>query len=538
MRPLREVVAELGIPETDLEPYGHHKAKLSLDLVARLRRAPRGKLVLVTGMTPTKHGEGKTTTTIGLAQALCQRGSRAIATLREPSLGPVFGLKGGATGGGASEVLPRTDINLHFTGDFHAVGAAANLLATLVDAHLHHGNALSIDATRVVWKRALDTNDRALRHVVTGLGGSAHGPPRETGFVITAASEVMAILCLASGLDDLKRRLGEIVVAYRADDTPVLARDLRAQGAMAALLVDALRPNLVQTTEGTPAVLHGGPFGNIAHGTNSLLADWAALGLADYAVTEAGFGSDLGAEKFFHIACRAGGLWPSAVVIVATCRALKMHGGLEADGEDVAAVERGLLNLEHHVDVVRAFGFAPIVAVNRFATDTDAEVKAVLAACVRWGVAACEARPFQDGGKGCLALADLVEEAPAPPAPRFLYELSDDVRSKIETIATRVYGAAGVEYDYQALQSLRRIERMGLSGLPVCMAKTAMSVTDDPKRLGAPRGWMLTVRDVVPSAGAGFLVALAGDVMLMPGLGKSPAAQEIDVDANGRIVGI
>lgn len=536
MRPILDVARDLGIGEGDLSLYGPSKAKLSLALVERLRARRRGKLVLVTGITPTPHGEGKTTTTIGLAMAFARTG-KAVAALREPSLGPVFGVKGGATGGGKSEVQPRTEINLHFTGDKHAVGSAANLLATLADTHLHHGNALRLDPTRVTWPRCVDMNDRALRNVVLGLGGSANGPPRESSFVITAASEVMAVLCLASGIDDLKRRLAEIVLGYTTDGSPVRARDLKAEGAMAALLREALQPNLVQTTEGTPALIHGGPFGNIAHGTNSLLADWAGLGLADWVVTEAGFGADLGAEKFFHIASPAGGIWPSAVVVVATCRALKMHGSEGRHG-DADALSRGFPNLAQHVAIVRSFGLEPVVAVNRFADDTDREIEALLRGCEGLGASACVVTPFQDGSAGCDALARIVQKASAPSRPVALYRPEDDIRTKIETVAVRVYGAGGVEYDYAALQSIARVERMGLHRNPVCVAKTPHSLSDNPKRRGAPRDWLLTVRDVIPNAGAGFNVVLAGDVVLMPGLGKDPAAERIDLLPDGSVVGL
>jgi len=542
LRPILEIAAELGLAADEIEPYGRYKAKVSLDAVRR-RGPGRGRLILVTGINPTPAGEGKSTLAVGLTDALRLRGRRAVLCLREPSLGPVFGLKGGATGGGLAQVVPMEDINLHFTGDFHAVTSAHALLSALVDNHLHHGGAPALDPRRVTWRRAVDMNDRALRSIVVGLGGPGDGVPRQDGFVITAASEVMAILCLARDRADLEARLGAIIVGYGPDGQPVRARELGAPGAMAVLLKDALAPNLVQTLGGAPAFIHGGPFGNIAHGCNSLLATTAALALGELAVTEAGFGTDLGAEKFFDIKCRAGGLEPAAAVVVATVRALKLHGGvpLAALGaEDPEAVRRGAENLAKHVENVRRFGVPAVVALNRFASDTAAELDAALAACRAMDAPCAIADVHARGGAGALELADLVLDALARGGARFapLYGLELSLAEKIETIAREIYGADGVDYTPAAARELARLESLGLGNLPVCMAKTQYSLSDDPKRLGRPRGFRITVREVAPSAGAGFVVARAGDIMTMPGLPRHPAAAGMRLEPDGSIVGL
>ena len=540
LQPITAIAHRLGIPEPAVEPYGRYKAKVDLDW---LRTQPsHGKLILVTAVNPTPAGEGKTTTSIGLADALNRTGRRAVLALREPSMGPVFGAKGGATGGGRAQIAPMIDINLHFTGDFHAITAAHNLLAALLDNHIHWGNALGIDVRRVTWRRVLDVNDRALRDVVTALGGPANGYPRETGFDITVASEVMACLCLCDGLADLQERLARIVVAETADRRPVTARDLGADGAMAVILRDAVNPNLVQTLEGTPAFVHGGPFANIAHGCNSVIATRAALALGDYAVTEAGFGADLGAEKFFDIKCRASGLAPAAAVIVATVRALKMNGGVaKADlgTEDVAAVDRGAVNLARHIDNVRGFGVPVVVAINHFGGDTDAELEAVRAAARERGVAAIVCRHWADGGAGAVELAEAVaaladrggEFAPLYPADLPLF-------AKIEAIATRVYHAAEVVASPAIRAQLARWEAAGHGHLPVCMAKTQVSFSTDPTRLGAPEGHVVTVREVRLAAGAGFVVAILGELLTMPGLPRVPAANGIGLDADGQVTGL
>jgi formate--tetrahydrofolate ligase len=545
LRPIEDVASDAGLLPQELEPYGRHKGKVDLAVLDRLADRTDGRLVVVTGITPTSAGEGKTTTSIGLAQGMARVGTRAMLCLREPSMGPVFGAKGGGTGGGRAQVVPMEDINLHFTGDFHAVAAAHNLLAAAVDASRHHGNPTGMDARLVTWPRAMDMNDRALRHLVVGLGGRTGGVPRETGFVITAASEVMAILALADGAADLRDRLGRIVVAETADGGPVTAEDLRAAGAMAAVLRDALRPNLAQTLEGQPVLIHAGPFGNIASGNNSVLADRVAMKLADVVLTEAGFGTDLGFEKFCHLVSRAEGVRPSAAVIVATVRALKLHGGMAeaasmAGEEDVLAVERGAENLAAHVDNVRAFGIPAVVAVNRVAGDTDREVDLLVELARELGadeVAVSDG--FGRGGSGAEDLAKSVLAALERPSEfRPLNPPETPLREQIERVATRLYGAAGVEFSPAAEKALRRLDQRGLSRLPVCMAKSHMSLSHDPAMKGRPRSFVLPVRDLVPSVGAGFVIALCGDVLLMPGLGKEAAYTRIDVDEDGRITGL
>ncbi len=540
--PITEVAAGIGLGAEDVELYGRYKAKVSYAALRAVQERPQGKLILVTAISPTPAGEGKSTTTVGLGQALARLGERVIIALREPSLGPCMGIKGGAAGGGYSQVVPMEDINLHFTGDLHAITSAHNLLAALLDNHLQQGNELDIDPRRVVWKRVVDLNDRALRHIVIGLGGKVNGVPREDGFDITVASEIMAILCLARDLDDLKARIARIIVAYRRDGRPVTAGELRAQGALTALLKEALKPNLVQTLEHVPAFVHGGPFANIAHGCNSLTATKTALHMADYVVTEAGFGADLGAEKFFDIACRYGELTPCAAVVVATVRALKMHGGVakaELDRPDVEAVRRGCVNLEKHLENIAAFGVPAVVAVNEFATDTREEWEEVVACCRRHGVPAVLSSVFADGGAGGIELAKEVRtlaKADAAFAP--LYPLSMSVVDKIRTVATRIYGAADVVLAPAAEKTLADIAAYGYDELPVCIAKTPYSFSDDPSRIGRPEGFTLHVRELRIAAGAGFIVALTGDVMTMPGLPKRPAAEQIDVDAEGRISGL
>ena len=544
LRPITEVAASIGIPAERLDPYGKYKAKLDWELLRELDGGRDGKLVLVTAITPTPAGEGKTTTTIGLADGLRRVGKRAVAALREPSLGPVFGVKGGAAGGGWAQVVPIEDINLHFTGDFHAVGAANNLLAAMLDNHIQQGNALGLDPRRITWKRCVDMNDRQLRSIVDGLGGRGNGVPREDGFDITVASEVMAVLCLADSIADLKRRLSRIVVGYTYDDRPVTAGELKAVGAMAALLKDALRPNLVQTLEGTPALVHGGPFANIAHGCNSVMATRAALKLGDYAVTEAGFGADLGAEKFLDIKCRMAGLRPDAVVVVATVRALKMHGGLDKKDlgrEDLAALEKGVPNLLRHVSNIKEVYHLPcVVAINRFPTDTDAELSFLADKCRALGVNAVLSTVWEEGGRGGEALAREVVRLCETEngAFSFAYGMDCGAAEKIEAVVKRVYGGAGVSFLPAAQKQLDRLAAFGFDKLPVCIAKTQYSFSDDPSLLGAPEGFAVTVRDVRVAAGAGFLVVLTGSVMTMPGLPKSPAAERIDVDDNGVISGL
>lgn len=542
MKPITEIGASIGIPAEDLENYGPYKAKISLKFTKELEKKPMGHLILVTAISPTPAGEGKTTTTVGLGQALAQLGKKAMICLREPSLGPCMGIKGGAAGGGYSQVVPMEDINLHFTGDLHAITAAHNLLAAMVDNHIQQGNVLGIDPRRVVWNRVMDMNDRVLRHIVVGLGGHANGVPRESGFDITVASEVMAILCLATSIRDMKERFAKIIVGYTYDNKPVTAGDIHAQGAMAALMKDALKPNLVQTLEHVPAFIHGGPFANIAHGCNSILATKTALHLADYVVTEAGFGADLGAEKFLDIKCRFAGLKPDAAVLVATIRALKMNGGKaknELTESDPEAVKRGLPNLLRHISNLKKFGLPIVVALNMFPSDTAEEKKVIEDACREAGVPVAESTVFVDGGRGGLDLGRKVLEAIDKGADyKPLYDLDLSLKEKIETIAKNIYGAANVQYDSAAEKELKHIEDMGFRNVPVCIAKTPVSFSDDPAKLGAPTGFTLHVRDVRISAGAGFVVVLTGKVMTMPGLPKRPAAERIDVDDDGNITGL
>ena len=546
LQPIRDVAAAtLGIAEEHLVPYGHYKAKVDLNYLATLSERPLGRLVLVTALSPTPPGEGKTTTTVGLTDALHGLGHRTVACLREPSMGPVFGMKGGAAGGGYSQVVPMTEINLHFTGDFAAIAAANNLLAALIDNHVHHGNALDIDVRSVTWKRVLDTNDRALREVVVAMGGHVNGFPREDGFDIVVASELMAIFCLTESWGDLKKRIGDIVIGYTRSMAPITARDLEADGAMAVLLRDALAPNLVQTLEGAPAFVHGGPFANIAHGCSSVTATRAGLRLADFVVTEAGFGADLGAEKFVDIKCRKSGLRPDVAVVVATVRALKYHGGVplaDLAGEDLGAIEAGMVNLRRHLDNIRGvYGIPCVVAVNRFPTDTDQEIAAVVDLVAAEGVAAYPATHFADGGPGARALAHGVLEALEQPSPyefSFTYDDDQTLTEKVEAIATRLYGAGLVTWGAKARRRLQRIERDGYGHLPVCVAKTQYSFSTDPTSLGAPSGHELHVREVRLSAGAGFVVVVCGDMMTMPGLPADPSASRIDLAADGTILGL
>ena len=540
--PITDIADACGMDGAYIEQYGRYKAKIDNRFLKETNR-PDGKLVLVTAITPTPAGEGKTTTTVGLADGLRRIGRNAVVALREPSLGPVFGIKGGAAGGGYAQVVPMEDINLHFTGDFHAIGAANNLLAAMLDNHIQQGHALGIDVKRITWRRCVDMNDRQLRSIVDGLGGRMQGVPREDGFDITVASEVMAVLCLASDIPDLKARLGRIVVGYTYDDAPVTAADLKAAGAMAALLKDALKPNLVQTLEHTPALIHGGPFANIAHGCNSVTATRMALKLGDYAITEAGFGADLGAEKFLDIKCRMAGLKPDAVVVVATVRALKHHGGAaraELGREDLAALERGLPNLLQHVDNIKnVFGLPCVVAINAFPTDTAAELKLVEEKCRELGVSVALSEVWAKGGAGGTALAEEVVRLCEQPSDfRYSYALGGSIEEKLETICRRIYHADGVVLTPAAQKQARRLTELGFGELPICMAKTQYSFSDDPSLLGAPRGFTVTVRNLKVSAGAGFLVALTGDIMTMPGLPKVPAAERINGDENGRISGL
>lgn len=542
LRPITEIAKAAGIDEKHLEVYGRYKAKVDFSYFAENTRK-NGRLILVTAITPTPAGEGKTTTTIGLADGLKRIGKSAAVALREPSLGPVFGVKGGAAGGGYAQVVPMEDINLHFTGDFHAIGAANNLLAAMTDNHIYQGNALGIDPRRITWRRCVDMNDRQLRRIVNGLGGKTGGVPREDGYDITVASEIMAVFCLASSLKDLKKRLSAIVVGYTYDGKPVTAGDLKAQGAMAALLKDALKPNLVQTLEGTPAFVHGGPFANIAHGCNSVLATKAALATADYAVTEAGFGADLGAEKFFDIKCRLAGLKPSAVVLVATVRALKMHGGLdkkELNKEDLSAIEKGLPNLVRHLrNIKEVFGLPVVVAINKFPTDTEAEIKLVAEKCKALGANAVLSDVWAKGGAGGEALAkEVVKLCEEKSELKFAYEPTDSIEDKISAVAKKVYGGDGAEFTAEAKKQIKTLEELGFGDLPVCIAKTQYSFSDDAKKLGAPEGFKITVRSVKVSAGAGFAVALTGDIMTMPGLPAVPAAEKVDVDDDGKITGL
>ena len=541
--PISEIAKKAGIDDKYLEPYGKNKAKVDPQILKDLPEKDN-KLILVTAITPTPAGEGKTTTTVGLADGLARIGKNVTVALREPSLGPVFGVKGGAAGGGYAQVVPMEDINLHFTGDFHAIGAANNLLAAMLDNHIHQGNELGIDTRKITWKRCVDMNDRQLRFVVDGLNGKANGVPREDGYDITVASEIMAVFCLASSITDLKERLGRIIVGYTYDDKPVTAADLKAVGAMAALLKDALKPNLVQTLEGTPAFVHGGPFANIAHGCNSVMATRVARALGDYTVTEAGFGADLGAEKFLDIKCRMAGLVPSAVVVVATVRALKMHGGLkktELQTEDLGALERGIPNLLRHVHNIKDVYKLPcVVAVNRFPTDTDAEIDFIIEKCRELGVNTELSTVWAEGGKGGEALAREVVRLCEEEKGDFTYsyELDVPIEEKIKAVATKIYGGAGVTFTPEAKRQIRQLTALGFDKVPICIAKTQYSFTDDPKKLGAPEGFKITVRSVKVSAGAGFIVVLTGDIMTMPGLPKVPSAEKIDVDENGVISGL
>ena len=540
--PIKEVAAQIGITEDELEFYGKYKAKLSDELSARVQANPDGKLILVTAINPTPAGEGKTTTTAGLGQAMAKIGKKAIIALREPSLGPVFGIKGGAAGGGYAQVLPMEDINLHFTGDMHAITSANNLCCAMLDNHIQQGNALGIDQRRILIKRCLDMNDRALRNIVIGLGGKVNGVPREDHFIITVASEVMAILCLAADIDDLKRRLGNILVAYNYAGEPVYAKDLQADGAMTALLKDAIKPNLVQTLEGTPAIMHGGPFANIAHGCNSVRATKLALKLADYCITEAGFGSDLGAEKFLDIKCRFAGLRPSAIVLVATCRALKYNGGVpkaEVSQENLEALQKGTVNLGVHIENMRKYGVPVVVAINRFGTDTEAELSYIENYCKQNGADFALSDVFGKGGDGGVELAQKVVEACEKPSDFCpIYDIDLTVKEKIEAIATQIYGAAKVNYTTAAEKAIAEVQKLGADKLPVCIAKTQYSLSDDPALLGAPKDFTITVRNVSLSNGAGFTVVYTGDIMTMPGLPKAPAAHNIDVNNEGKITGL
>ena len=543
MLPIKEVAASIGIEEDDLELYGKYKAKISDELIEKSKNNPDGKLILVTAINPTPAGEGKTTTSVGLGQAFGKLGKKALIALREPSLGPCFGIKGGAAGGGYAQVVPMEDLNLHFTGDFHAITSANNLLAALLDNHIQQGNELGIDPRQIVWKRCLDMNDRVLRNVVVGLGSKMDGMVREDHFVITVASEIMAILCLADDMNDLKRRLGRIIVAYTFDGKPVTAEDLQAVGSMAALLKDALKPNLIQTLEHTPAIVHGGPFANIAHGCNSVRATKTALKLADYVITEAGFGADLGAEKFFDIKCRKAGLHPDAVVLVATIRALKYNGGVPKDQlseENLDALKKGIVNLEKHIENLQKYGVPVVVTLNSFITDTKAETDFVEQFCKERGCEFALSEVWEKGGEGGIALANKVLETLETKESNFKLLYDDDLslKEKIETVAREIYGADGVTYSAAAEKELKRITDLGMDKFPVCMAKTQYSLSDDAKKLGRPSGFTINVREVFVSAGAGFVVAINGSIMTMPGLPKKPAAYQIDVDDNGVITGL
>lgn len=539
---IKDVAARVGIGGDELEFYGKYKAKIPSEVTDRICGNKDGKLVLVTAINPTPAGEGKTTVTIGLGDALSRLGKKAVIALREPSLGPVFGIKGGAAGGGYAQVVPMEDINLHFTGDMHAIGAANNLLAAMIDNHIAKGNALGIDVTNIVWKRCVDMNDRALRKIVVGMGGRLNGIPREDGFMITVASEIMAVLCLANDLADLKKRLADIIVAYTAAGEPVYARDLKAEGAMAALLKDAIKPNLVQTLENTPCFIHGGPFANIAHGCNSVQATRLAVKLGDYAITEAGFGADLGAEKFMDIKCRMSGLRPDAVVIVATVKALKYNGCVAKnmlDKENIEALEWGIVNLEKHIENMKSFGTPVVVAINRFATDTDAELEFVRERCARCGVRCALCEVFARGGAGGEELARFVLDALDTPAEyKPAYDINDSIPNKIEAIVKKIYGGAGVRFSAAAEKEIARLEALGLDKKPICVAKTQYSLSDDPKLLGRPEGFVVNIKTIRISNGAGFIVAEAGNIMTMPGLPKVPAAENIDIDAKGVITGL
>ena len=543
MKPIKEVAEKLGIAEEALSLYGNYKAKISAGQLEALKDKPDGKLILVTAISPTPAGEGKTTTSVGLVDALAAIGKKAVIALREPSLGPVFGIKGGAAGGGHAQVVPMEDINLHFTGDFHAIGVANNLLAALIDNHIHHGNALGIDSRRITWKRAVDMNDRQLRHIVDGLQGKVNGVPREDGFDITVASEVMAILCLSENITDLKNRLEKIIIGYSFEGKPITAKDLKAGGSMAAVLKDAIHPNLVQTLEHTPALIHGGPFANIAHGCNSVLATKLALKYADYAVTEAGFGADLGAEKFIDIKCRTSGLRPSAVVLVATIRALKMHGGVAKSDlaeENAQAVVDGLPNLEKHLENIQdVYGLPAVVAINKFPLDTEAELQAVYDACQKRGVDVVISDVWANGGAGGKELAEkVVQLAEGDNHFQFVYNEEDSIETKLNKIVTKVYGGKGVRLTPAAKRELKQLEELGFSNYPICMAKTQYSFSDDAKKLGAPKDFVVTISQLKVSAGAGFIVALTGAIMTMPGLPKVPASEKIDVDKDGNISGL
>ena len=542
MKPITQVGAELGIGEDELELYGKYKAKLDLSVWERLKDRPDGKLVLVSAINPTPAGEGKTTNTVGIGDALRRLGKKVVLALREPSLGPCFGVKGGAAGGGYAQVVPMEDINLHFTGDIHAVSSATNLLAAVIDNHLQHGNELNIDPRRITWRRVLDLNDRALRQIVLGLGGKTNGIPRESGFDIAVASELMAVLCLASGLDDMKARINRIIVAYTSDNRPVTVADLKVAGALTLLLKDAIKPNLVQTLENTPTFVHGGPFANIAHGCNSVMASKFALKLGDILVTEAGFGADLGAEKFLDIKCRIAGLKPDVVVLVATVRALKYQGGVakaDLDAVNLAALEKGMANLEKHIENIGKFGLPTVVAINAFPTDTAEELALVRQKCAALGAAVAVSEVWAKGGEGGKAVAELVLQAIEHPSDfRFLYDETLPIKEKIATIAREIYGADGVNYSKTAEKTIRELTVLGFDHTPICMAKTQYSLSDDASLLGRPSGFTITVREVRISAGAGFLVCLTGEIMTMPGLPKQPAAEKMDIDNNGKIIGL
>lgn len=543
MEPIGKIAQHLEIPEDELELYGKYKAKISLNYWnTTLQQKENGKLILVTAINPTPAGEGKTTTSIGLGDALHKLGKKTAIALREPSLGPCFGMKGGAAGGGYAQVVPMEDINLHFTGDFHAITSAHNLLAAVIDNHIQQGNALDLDVRRITWKRVVDLNDRALRNIICGLGGKAHGVPRETGFDITVASEMMAILCLTSDLEDMKKRLGNIIIGYTRSGRPVRAEELNVTGALTLLFKDAIKPNLVQTLEGTPALIHGGPFANIAHGCNSVMATKYALKMADYTVTEAGFGADLGAEKFLDIKCRFTGFKPDAVVIVATIRALKMHGGLtktELATENIEALKKGMTNLAKHIENIQKFGLPIVVAINAFPTDTENELQELKALCESMGASVSISEAWAKGGEGAIDLAQKVIEATEKPSNfQYMYDVNDSIKDKINTIATKIYGADGVNYTPAVEKTIAEFEAEGLDKMPICMAKTQYSLSDDQFKLGAPTGFKITVRELRISAGAGFIVALTGNILTMPGLPKKPAAENMDIDINGKITGL
>lgn len=543
MEPIGKIAQHLEIPEDELELYGKYKAKISLNYWnTTLQQKENGKLILVTAINPTPAGEGKTTTSIGLGDALHKLGKKTAIALREPSLGPCFGMKGGAAGGGYAQVVPMEDINLHFTGDFHAITSAHNLLAAVIDNHIQQGNALDLDVRRITWKRVVDLNDRALRNIICGLGGKAHGVPRETGFDITVASEMMAILCLTSDLEDMKKRLGNIIIGYTRSGRPVRAEELNVTGALTLLFKDAIKPNLVQTLEGTPALIHGGPFANIAHGCNSVMATKYALKMADYTVTEAGFGADLGAEKFLDIKCRFTGFKPDAVVIVATIRALKMHGGLaktELATENIEALKKGMTNLAKHIENIQKFGLSIVVAINAFPTDTENELQELKALCESMGASVSISEAWAKGGEGAIDLAQKVIEATEKPSNfQYMYDVNDSIKDKINAIATKIYGADGVNYTPAVEKTIAEFEAEGLDKMPICMAKTQYSLSDDQFKLGAPTGFKITVRELRISAGAGFIVALTGNILTMPGLPKKPAAENMDIDINGKITGL